>query len=194
VTPLASKAAAGSVAAILMLGLLYSGLRKGPSPSASAPTAESDTSATSPEERPYREAEDRLRDLLRKAREGDVPAYLAAFADPLRSRIRREAEERGLDRFALDLRDASASRKSHATYAPEGDGPDTCRIVVESVYPDRNERQTYRLERTESGWRVSSLDTVKAREPIARYGAPAGYFAPEGVPVQASDVVPDEEP
>ncbi len=147
-----------------------------------------------PENDPLREAENQLRTLLDRARSGDVPGYLSAFAEPLRSRIEREANERGLDRFADDLRQSASTRKSHAIFAPQPDGPDSCQITVESVYPDRNERQTYRLEQSNSGWLVSSIDTVRAREPVARYGTPAAYLAPEGVPVQASDVVPTDEP
>ena len=82
-----------------------------------------------------------------------MPAYLAAFGPALRERLGREAEEKGREAFAGSLRAAARARKSHAVFAPEADGPDAARVVVESVYPDRNERQTYRLERSEGGWR-----------------------------------------
>lgn len=196
-TPLARKVAAGLVAGVLMLLLLLSGLRNGPSPAPKASDKATDgtssSSAPAPEDNPLREAEAQLRSLLERAQEGDVSGYLSAFAQPLRARIEREADERGRERFAADLREASKSRKSHAVFAPQADGPDACLITVESVYPDRNERQTYRLEQTGAGWLVSSVDNAKAREPTARYGTPAAYLAPEGVPVQASDVVPAEE-
>ena len=192
-TPLARKLSAGAVAAVLMLALLYSGLKRGPSEPGNPTETSSTSSTSSPEDDPLQDAEAQLRSLLDRGREGDVPGYLSAFAEPLRSRFEREADERGLDRFAADLREAAKTRKSHAIFAPKADGPDACQITVETVYPDRNERQTYRLERADSGWLVSSIDTVNAREPIARYGTPAAYLAPEGVPVQASDVVPTDE-
>ncbi len=195
-TPIARKVAAGAVAALIMLLLLYSGLKRGPtSPEERARVERAESSsAPTPEDDPLREAEAQLRSLLARAKTGDVEGYLSAFAEPLRSRIEREAKERGLDRFAEDLRESARTRKSHAIFAPQADGAGACRIVVETVYPDRNERQTYRLEQADSGWLVSSIDNVRAHEPIARYGTPAAYLAPEGVPVQASDVVPTEDP
>lgn len=193
-TPLSRKLAAASVAALLMLALLYSGLKRNPSAPGNPPGTSINSSSVTSEDDPLRGAETHLRSLLDRARDGDVPAYLSAFAEPLRSRIEREANERGLDRFADDLRQAARTRKSHAIFAPQPDGPDSCQITVETVFPDRNERQTYRLEQSGSAWLVSSIDTVRAREPVARYGTPAAYLAPEGVPVQASDVVPTEEP
>lgn len=196
-TPLARKILAGAVASVVMLLLLLKGLSR-PEPSAPVETSNNTSAASpsspAPEDNPLRDAESALRDLLDRGKEGDVSGYLSAFAEPLRSRIEREAKERGFDRFAADLRQAAQARKSHALFAPEPEGPDACRITVESVYPDRNERQTYRLENNGSTWLVSSIENVRAREPIARYGAPAAYLAPEGVPVQASDVVPSEEP
>jgi hypothetical protein len=60
--------------------------------------------------------------------------------------------------------------------------------VVESVYPDRNERQTYRLERAGGGWLVAEVETVRAHRPAVKFGAPASFREPEGVPV------PPEEP
>ncbi len=85
--------------------------------------------------------------------------------------------------FATALKRATSARKSHALFAPEPDGPDACRITVESVYPDHNERQTYRLERSGASWLVTALETVRSRIPRMKYGSPAGFVAPEGVPV-----------
>ena len=74
-------------------------------------------------------------------------------------------------------------RKSHAVFAAEPDGPDAAIVTVEAVYPDRNERQTYRVESRASGWLVTSVETVKSHQPRSKYGTPAMYVAPEGPPV-----------
>ncbi len=123
-----------------------------------------------------------------------MPAYLAAFAPALRARLEREADEKGRAAFAESLRAAARARKSHAVFAPEADGPDAARVVVEAVYPDRNERQTYRLERSDGGWLVADVETVRAHRPQARFGTPASYREPEGVPVPVETPAGEEEP
>lgn len=128
--------------------------------------------------------EDCIRQLLEDARAGDVNAYLNAYAEPLRSRLARQADEAGRAAFAESLRTAAAARKGHALYAPEPDGPDAVRIAVESVYPDRNERQVYRLESGPDGWRIAAVEWLRGREPASRFGSPAAYREPEAVPVQ----------
>jgi hypothetical protein len=136
-------------------------------------------------------AEARVQALLESARRGDVAAYLDAFAGPLRARLEREADERGRDRFAADLRAAARSRKSHALFSAEPDGPASALVTVEAVYPDRNESQTYRVARDgEAGpWLVTEVETVRSRQPKAKYGSPAAFVAPEGNPVQGAGVV-----
>jgi hypothetical protein len=137
-----------------------------------------------------RTPEGRLRALLDDARAGDVDAYINAYAEPLRSRIARQVDEAGRTSFAAELRRAAAARRGHAFFAPEPDGPDAVRIAVETVYPDRNERQVYRLERGPDGWRVAGVELLHGRSPAARFGTPATYKEPEGVPVQG--IVPPE--
>jgi hypothetical protein len=86
--------------------------------------------------------------------------------------------------FADDLKRAARSRKSHAIFAVEPEGNVTARVTVETVYPDRNERQTYHLAQEAGGWLVNDVETVRSRVPKSRYGMPASYEEPEGVPVQ----------
>ncbi len=124
--------------------------------------------------------------LLERARVGDVDGYLAAFTGTIRQRLEREVAEQGRAAFAAALRQAAEAQQSHAVFTPEADGPDAARVTVESVYLDRNERQTFRLARTADGWRVAEVETVRAREPKARFGAPATFDGPEGVPVETA--------
>src|SRR5262249_57796826 len=70
----------------------------------------------------------------------------------------------------------------------EPEGPGAARISVETVYPDRNERQTYHLAQESGGWLVNDVETVRSQVPKARYGTPASYQEPEGVPVQGLSV------
>jgi len=177
------RACAGLLTVVAMGLLLWSGVRQppaatpalSPSPSRSGPVAEDVLAGP---------AEARVRALLDGAARGDVDGYLAAFGGPLRVRIEREVAGRGRDAFADDLRRAAAARKSHAVFAPEPDGPAAARVVVETVYPDRNERQTYLVEDGEGGWLVTDVETARGRQPQAKFGSPANFQAPEGVPVQ----------
>ncbi len=63
--------------------------------------------------------------------------------------------------------------------------------MIETVYPDRNERQTYRLARTPSGWLVAAVDPVRSRSPEEKYGSPAGLVGTEAPPVLAADPGPE---
>ncbi len=179
---------AGLLTVALMGLLIRAGLRDsgaGGDPG-NAPISSSEESGSSSN------PDDRVRSLLADASAGDVPAYLAAFAPSLRARLEREADEKGRSAFAESLRSAAKARKSHAVFAPEADGPDSSKVVVEAVYPDRNERQTYRLERIEGNWFVADVETVRGHRPQAKFGTPASYREPEGVPVQVPSG--EEEP
>ncbi len=178
---------AGLLTVALMGVLLWMGMRNpGPVGGSPAPSPESPDPSSGPESR--------VRALLADASAGDVSAYLADFAPSLRARLKREAEEKGRDAFAEALRAAAKARKSHAVFAPEADGPDASTVVVETVYPDRNERQTYRLERLEGAWLVAGVETIRAHRPPAKFGAPASYREPEGPPVPLDVTTGEEEP
>jgi hypothetical protein len=175
---------------IAILGLMtWSGLRRAaaPSPANDRPAAIGRGTRASQTEG----ASDCIDRLLACARSGDVGAYLSAFGAPLRARLERDASERGLADFAARLKQAAQARKGHAVFAPELEGPDSTavRITVESTYADRLERQTYRLERTSAGWRVTEVDMARDHVPAHLHGALATYEEPEGVPVP----VPAEE-
>jgi hypothetical protein len=133
-------------------------------------------------------ANDRVQALLQSARDGDVSAYLEAFDGILKERLEREINERGLKAFATDLRRAARLRKSHSVFAAELDGADLASVAVETVYPDRIERQTFRLGRRPEGWRVIDVTTAQGREPKSKFGSAASFREPEGVPVQAVGV------
>jgi hypothetical protein len=128
----------------------------------------------------------RLDRLFESALRGDVAGYLAAFGGALQARLEREAQESGRDAFAGELRRTAAARKGHAVFAPEPDGDESgaVRIVVESTFADRIERQTYRLRRGAAGWLITEVETARDRIPRNKLGSPATYEEPEGVPVE----------
>jgi hypothetical protein len=179
-----------ATAAVLTLGVmglwLWSAARRPGGPPGSVPT----TPAAS-----VNPAEARVQSLLESASKGELSAYLVAFSGPLRDRIEREARERGREAFAADLRASARSRKSHAVFSAEPDGPASSRVTVEAVYPDWNERQTYRVEQAGASgpWLVTEVETVRSRQPKGKFDSPAAFIAPEGNPVDGTGVAsPDE--
>lgn len=176
---------AATITLVLMGVLAWSGMRRS-AMTGSAP-AGGPAEAANP-------AEARVHGLLESASRGAVGDYLGAFDGPVRERLEREVSERGRDAFAADLRAAAQARKSHAVFAAEPDGDDTARITVETVYPDRNERQTYRVDRKAAGWFVTEVETVRTSQPKAKFGTTASYEAPEGVPVQIPGTVVENGP
>jgi hypothetical protein len=176
---------AGILTLVIAGVLLWTG-RRGGLPQ-SAPGQDSTESSRFRDE-PALAAEAILRDTLDAARNGDVVAYLSSFAGAIRHRLDQNVEERGRAAFANDLKQAARARKGHAIFAPEPDGPDAYVITVESIYPDRNERQAYRLERSSGSWRITAVETARGRTPSNKYGEPAEYQAPEDVPVATEEV------
>jgi len=139
-------------------------------------------------------AEGRVRSLLRAAAEGDVETYLAGFDDTYRQRLQQQMTERGREAFAAELQDAAKARTSHAIFSAEGLGESTTTtVVLESAYPDRNERQTFHLERSGGTWTVTNVETARAHKPQVPFGDQAQFQEPEGPPVSiASPALPNQ--
>jgi hypothetical protein len=168
---------AGVLTVALMGALLFVGVRR------STQTFPLETSRAQGGNQPD-PAEARLATLLQCAWDGDVTGYLNCFGGSLRQRLEREVSERGRDAFVADLKRAARSRKSHAIFAVEPEGQAAARITVETVYPDRNEKQTYHLTQESGTWLVGDVETVRSQVPKSRYGTAATYQEPEGPPVQ----------
>ena len=69
---------------------------------------------------------------------------------------------------------------------PDAESSDGARIVVESTFADRIERQTCRLSRQGSTWLIRDVETAKDRLPPKPLGSLASFEEPEGVPVPVS--------
>jgi hypothetical protein len=178
-------------ATICALGLMGIMLRAGLRGPASTAPAVPDLGRYNAADRPRAELSgvtDRIEAWLDCARRGDVSGYLASCLGPLRSRLERQADEVGRVAFAEDLRRTAGVRKSHALFEPEPDAEssDGARIVVESTFADRIERQTCLLSRQGSTWLIRDVETAKDRLPPKPLGSLASFEEPEGVPVPVS--------
>jgi hypothetical protein len=186
------RVAAALITAIIMTLMTWTALSQPRFPRIATKVAEADfgsQDSTLPATARFEGATSCIEGLLVSARAGDVASYLAAFGGPLRDRLAREADEIGRDIFALQLRRASQARKSHAIFTPESEGGsgDGARIVVESTFADRIERQTFRLEHAPNGWLITETETAREHVPKTPFGSLAKYQEPEGPPVNTVD-------
>ncbi len=176
---------------LIMGGMLWMSLARRDPPAPDSLTGPQASSGGDPRRQSdLRSASARIETLLEVARRGDLAAYLASFDNPLRGRLEQQADQRGRAAFADELRRAARARKSHAIFAPvaDGEGPDTARILVESIFADRIERQTYRLARRQAAWLITEVETARDREPSEPLGSLAAFHEPEGVPVATEEM------
>jgi hypothetical protein len=184
------KRSFAALGALLIMGVMvWAGLRRTGAPASALPAAE--TRVLAADGLPSSERKgvaDRIEALLDCARRGDVSGYLSSFAEPLHTCLERLADERGRAAFADELRRTAQARKGHAIFEPEPDGDtfQSARIVVESMFADRIERQTFRVVRNGSSWVVSDVETANEHLPPKPLGSLASFEEPEGVPVPVS--------
>jgi hypothetical protein len=109
---------------------------------------------------------------------GDLERYLEQFADPLRSQLARTRAEKGEAYLRDYLARLAGPVKGVAVRLSEKQelGPDSVRVPVELVYQDRNEVQTFHLQRGEEGpsasWRIRRIDAARAAPTLIPYGTP----------------------
>jgi hypothetical protein len=121
-----------------------------------------------------REPSQRIEDAFQAARKGDLDGYLAQFADPLRAQLARTRAERG-DRYLRDYLARLTGPVKGLAFDPtrrEEVAPETVRFPVEFIYADRNEIQTFVLQREGDRWRIRSIDTPRSAPTLIPYGTP----------------------
>ena len=127
--------------------------------------------------------EDCIERLFTAAEAGDVSVYLDCFTGDERRRLERELKDQSPGAFARSLQDALRELKGRAVFGPaesERAGQEVA-LTVERVYVNRTERQTYRLVREPSQWRVAGIQPTQAYQPEAAYGTPV-FETPESKP------------
>ena len=169
---------AGLLTVALMGVLLWSGRNRPAAPAGSEPNR-AGSNAPDP-------AEVRLGSLLESAWNGDVAGYLDCFGGPLRERLEREVSERGRDVFAADLKRGAVAQEPRHLRASSPKATAAARITVETVYPDRNERQTYRLARRPAAGSSTTSRPYGARSPRPGMACRPRTRNPKGSPFRAS--------
>ena len=102
--------------------------------------------------------EDVLIAMVQAMERGDVQALEECFGGDLKRRLEDLLARDSAPWLAEWLRRRGSAVKGLAILDQEELGPDQVRILTETVYNDRNTRQSFRLEREDGSWRVTDSD------------------------------------
>jgi hypothetical protein len=124
-----------------------------------------DTQSPQPQD-PIHQAFDAMRDR-------DFGKYLDAHAGNMKASLRRAADEIGEARLLQSLQEQNAPLKGIAILEPERLSDREARLKVEYVFADRNEVQTYYLQKAGDAWKITRVDGAQRTQTLIPYGTPA---------------------
>lgn len=116
--------------------------------------------------------QDAIYAMLDAARDGKVPEYLGFFTGQMQASLRQSVAEQGEAAFGKYLRDTNASIKGIAITEPQTLTDREVKVRVEYVYQDRNEVQSYYLEKQGANWKIARLDGAERIKTLVPYGTP----------------------
>jgi hypothetical protein len=110
--------------------------------------------------------------MLDGAAQGDVPGYLGCYSGVLLRRLQQSRDEMTPDGFARYLVQTNQQIKGVAISEPETRSETEIDVRVEFVYQDRNEAQTFSLERSSGEWKIARVSSAERVETLVPYGTP----------------------
>lgn len=116
--------------------------------------------------------QDAIYGMLDAARDGNVEAYLNAYAGQMRVSLSQALAESTPEKFAQYLKNSNAAIKGIAISEPQPLTDREMKVRVEYVYQDRNEAQFMVLERLAEGWRITGVDGAERVKTLIPYGTP----------------------
>ncbi len=96
--------------------------------------------------------------MVQALERGDVQALKECFGGDLRRRLEDLLARDSAPWLSEWLRRRGSAVKGLAILDQEELGPDQVRVLTETVYNDRNTRQSFLLERENGSWRVTQSD------------------------------------
>ena len=102
--------------------------------------------------------EDVLIAMVQAMERGDVQALKECFGGDLRRRLEDLLARDSAPWLSEWIRRRGSAVKGLAILGQEELGPDQVRVLTETVYNDRNTRQSFRLQRVDGSWRVTDSD------------------------------------
>ncbi|HET8547681.1 MAG TPA: hypothetical protein VFL57_06750 [Bryobacteraceae bacterium] len=116
--------------------------------------------------------QDAIYQTLDAVREGNLKKYIDAHTGDMEASLRRTAAEAGEARLLQSLQEQNAPLKGIAIEEPERLSGREVKARVEYVFADRNEVQTYYLERSGAGWKIARVDGAERIKTLVPYGTP----------------------
>lgn len=102
--------------------------------------------------------EDVLVEMVQAMGRGDVSSLLNCLGGDLRRRLQDLAAQRG-DQLAALLKERNQAVKGFAILEKEARASGTLLVLTETVYADRNTRQTFLLREEKEGWKIIETDS-----------------------------------
>ena len=102
--------------------------------------------------------EDVLIAMVQAMERGDVQALKESFGGDLRRRLEDLSAQDSVLRLGEWIRRRGSAVKGLAILEKQALGPNRVRVLTETVYNDRNTRQSFLLERESGSWRVTQSD------------------------------------
>lgn len=102
--------------------------------------------------------EDVLIAMVQAMERGDVQALKECFGGDMKRRLEGLLAQDSAPWLSEWLRRRGSAVKGLAILGREELGPDQVRVLTETVYNDRNTRQSFRLQRAGGSWRVTDSD------------------------------------
>jgi len=96
--------------------------------------------------------------MVQAMERGDVQTLKECFGGDLRRRLDDLLARDSEPWLAEWLRRRGSAVKGLAILGQEELGPDQVRVLTETVYNDRNTRQSFRLQRQDGSWKVTGSD------------------------------------
>ena len=96
--------------------------------------------------------------MVQAMERGDVQALKECFGGDLRRRLEDLLARDSAPWLSEWIRRRGSAVKGLAILGREELGPDQVRVLTETVYNDRNTRQSFRLQRVDGSWRVTDSD------------------------------------
>jgi hypothetical protein len=143
---------------VLAAALGFVGYRQTPRPDAAAPAEATPQSA--------------IDGMLDASRAGNAEQYLGYFSGSLRDSLRQTMTDQGAAVFARQLQEQTAGLTGIAMQDPQLTPEGQARVRAEYVYRDRNEVQTFTLERQGTEWKIVRAESPERVKTLVPYGTP----------------------
>jgi hypothetical protein len=116
--------------------------------------------------------QDPIYETLDAVREGDLKKYIGAHTGSMETSLRRAIAEVGEEQLLKSLQKKNAPLKGIAVLEPERLSEREVKTIVEYVFADRNEVQTFYLERLEDRWKIARVEGAERIQTSTPYGTP----------------------